>query len=247
MLEGSELTGEPGTAPLDPSRKGFRSIEQTTVTLDMLTAREDVRQFVESANQALRAMGFTEHGERHVRLVATVARHVLVELRYSPREADLAEIAGYLHDIGNIAGRSHHGQTSALLAFPILREEGMSAQEIAVVLGAIGNHEEEYGEAISPVSAALILADKSDVHRSRVQTQDPAEYDVHDRVNAAVQRSELAVDPKGRLIVLELEIDDSITPMDYFEIFLTRMIMCRRAAEVLQCRFGLTANGQRLL
>ncbi len=192
-------------------------------------------------------MGYTEHGERHVRLVAAVARRVLLELDYPERDADLAEIAGYLHDIGNIAGRSHHGQTSALLAFPILREEGMSAQEIAVVLGAIGNHEEEYGEAISPVSAALILADKSDVHKSRVQTEDPAQYDVHDRVNAAVQRSELVVEKDARLIVLELDIDESITPMDYFEIFLTRMVMCRRAAEILQCRFSLTANGQRLL
>ncbi len=206
-----------------------------------------MRQFVESANRALRAMGYTEHGERHVRLVAGVARRVLLELGYAQREAELAEIAGYLHDIGNIAGRSHHGQTSALLAFPILREEGMPPQEIAVVLGAIGNHEEEYGEAISPVSAALILADKSDVHKSRVQTEDPAEYDVHDRVNAAVQRSDLVVDPLARLIVLQLEIDDSIAPMDYFEIFLSRMVMCRRAAEVLHCRFGLTANGQRLL
>ncbi|MDA8345196.1 MAG: HD domain-containing protein [Thermaerobacter sp.] len=222
-------------------------VERTVVTLEVLTAREDVRQFVESANGALRAMGYTEHGERHVRLVAKVARRVLLELGYSHRDADLAEIAGYLHDIGNIAGRSHHGQTSALLAFPILREEGMSPKEIAMVLGAIGNHEEEYGEAISPVSAALILADKSDVHRSRVQTEDPAEYDVHDRVNAAVQRSDLVVDPQSRLIVLQLDIDDSIAPMDYFEIFLSRMVMCRRAAEVLNCRFGLTANGQRLL
>lgn len=217
------------------------------VTLENVSSREDVQQFVEAANNTLRAMGYTEHGRRHVGLVAKVAHRVMLELDYSQREAELAAIAGYLHDIGNLMGRSRHGQGSALLAYPILRELGMPSQEIAVVLGAIGNHEEEFGEAISPVSAALILADKSDVHVSRVQTEDPQKYDEHDRVNAAVHRSRLVIDAGARLITLQLEIDDSITPMDYFEIFLSRMMMCRRAAEVLQSKFSLTANGQRLL
>jgi len=192
-------------------------------------------------------MGYTEHGTRHVGLVAKIARRVLRELDYPEREGELAAIAGYLHDIGNIAGRSHHGQSSAMLAYPILRELAMPPEEIALVLGAIGNHEEEYGEAVSPVSAALILADKSDVHITRVQTEDPGLYDEHDRVNAAVRRSQLLVDKALGVITLALEIDETISPMDYFEIFLSRMVMCRRAAEVLHCRFSLTANAQRLL
>lgn len=207
----------------------------------------EVTAFVQAANQAMRAMGYTEHGERHVRLVAKAARRILKELEYPEREAELAAIAGYLHDVGNMVGRAHHGQASALIVLPILTRLGMPSEEVATVLGAIGNHEEEYGEAISAVSAALILADKSDVHVSRVQTEDPAQYDEHDRVNAAVKRSVLEVDRTARVITLQLEIDDSIAPMEYFEIFLSRMVMCRRAAEVLQCRFGLRANGQRLL
>ncbi len=217
------------------------------VTLETIAGRQDVHEFVLAANAALRAMGYTEHGTRHVGLVAKIARRVLTELGYPERDAELAAIAGYLHDIGNIAGRNHHGQSSAMLAYPILREAGMPSDEIALVLGAIGNHEEEYGEAVSPISAALILADKSDVHISRVQTEDPAQYDEHDRVNAAVRRSQLVIDREAAVITLALQIDDSISPMNYFEIFLSRMVMCRRAAEVLHCRFSLTANEHKLL
>lgn len=217
------------------------------VDLKQLIEVPEVTAFVQAANLAMRAMGYTEHGERHVRLVAKAARRVLLELKFPERDTELAAIAGYLHDIGNMVGRSHHGQASALIALPILTRLGMPPEECATVLGAIGNHEEEYGEAISPVSAALILADKSDVHESRVQTEDPAQYDEHDRVNAAVKRSVLEVDEPTRMITLQLEIDDSISPMEYFEIFLSRMVMCRRAAEVLRCRFGLRANGHRLL
>lgn len=233
-----------------PPRRPFASGRCVRIAVDLeeITQQPEVIAFVRAANQAMRAMGYTEHGERHVRLVAKAARRVLAELGYAERETELAAIAGYLHDVGNMIGRSHHGQASALMAMTILKGLGMPPDEIATVVGAIGNHEEEYGEAISPVSAALILADKSDVHVSRVQTEDPAQYDEHDRVNAAVKRSVLEIDKEQRLITLQLEIDDnSVSAMEYFEIFLSRMVMCRRAAEILNCRFGLRANGQRLL
>ena len=164
------------------------------------------------------------------------------------REAVLAAIAGYLHDLGNSINRLDHGIASALLSQHILERLGMGPDEYAEVMCAIGNHEEEYGEAVSPLAAAVILGDKSDVHRSRVRVIDPETDDIHDRVNMATTRSFLAVDAELRTITLELEIDtDIIQVMQYFEIFLDRMVMCRRAAEFLGCRFGIVINGTRLL
>ena len=173
---------------------------------------------------------------------------MLLQLGYPSRMAELAAIAGYLHDIGNGISRLDHGIGAALLSRHILERLGMGPNEYAEVMCAIGNHEEEYGQALSPLAAAVILGDKSDVHRSRVRVIDPETEDIHDRVNMATTRSSVAVDADAHTITLELDIDtDIIQVMQYFEIFLDRMVMCRRAAEFLGCRFGIVINGTRLL
>jgi metal-dependent HD superfamily phosphatase/phosphodiesterase len=160
----------------------------------------------------------------------------------------LAAIAGYLHDIANMVNRFNHGGTGALMAYSILSRFGVQPEEIALIISAIGNHEEERGQAVNHVAAALILADKSDVHRSRVTNTDFATFEIHDRVNYAAQKSSVTVDKDRRTITLNISIDHSICPvMEYFEIFLDRMVMCRRAAEFLQCRFGLVINNNELL
>lgn len=218
------------------------------VTLEEVKRDPEVDAFISQGNEHLGALGYTEHGHRHLGLVANIGHNVLARLGYPERLAELASIAGYLHDIGNVISRQNHGQAGALLSYNILRRLGMEAGEMALVLGAIGNHEEEYGQAVNPVAAALILADKSDVHRSRVRNREPATFDLHDRVNYAVQHSFLRVDEKHKTITLELEIDVDISkPGEYFEIFLTRMMMCRRAAAFLGCQFGLVINQTRLL
>lgn len=199
-------------------------------------------------DQLLGAMGYTEHGSRHSNWVASVAYNVLVRLGYSEREAELASIAGFLHDIGNVAGRHRHEQTGALLARDILLRLGLPFAEVGTIMGAIGNHEEEVGQVVSNVAAALQLADKSDVHRTRVRNPEIAAFDIHDRVNYAVEHSFLRVDERKKTVALELTIDTAISPvMDYFEIFLSRMSLCRRAATFLGARFELEVNGQRLL
>ena len=218
------------------------------VTLDVVRRDDEVQVFVRKANENLGVLGYTEHGPRHCGLVADIAENVLLRLGYPQRMAELAAIAGYLHDIGNGINRLDHGIGAALLSRHILERLGMSAEEYAEVMCAIGNHEEEYGQAVSPLAAAVILGDKSDVHRSRVRVIDPDTDDIHDRVNMATTRSFLAVDAEQRTITLELEIDtDIIQVMHYFEIFMERMKMCRRAAEFLGCRFSIVSNGTRLL
>jgi metal-dependent HD superfamily phosphatase/phosphodiesterase len=218
------------------------------VTIDQILENPQVTTFIAKANEHLGAMGFTEHGFRHARLVSNIAGYILKELSYPPRQVELAEIAGYLHDIGNVVARSDHGQSGAMLASQLLFSMGMPADEIATIIGAIGNHEEEEGQPVSPVSAAVILADKSDVHRSRVRNRDVATFDIHDRVSYAAVESKIEVDAERKNIILNLTIETEICPvMDYFEIFLTRMIMCRRAAELLDCRFRLLINGAKLL
>lgn len=218
------------------------------VTLDQVRAHPLVAAFVRASNEHLAAQGFTEHGQRHAQLVSRVSYNVMTHLGRPRREAELAAIAGYTHDIGNAVARESHGQIGAAILVRVLVELGMDPCEIAVVAGAVGNHEEEVGQPVNPVSAALILADKSDVHRSRVQNTDVARFDIHDRVNYAVQKSFLRVGEPQGVVRLELEVDTSIVPlMEYFEIFLSRMLMCRRAAEFLGCRFQLEMNGVRLL
>lgn len=219
----------------------------TGLTLDEVKRDPEVEAYVNKANEYTGAIGYTEHGTRHANLTASIAYNTLKRLGYPEREAQLAAIAAYLHDIGNLVGRVNHEYSGAVLANTILDRFGMDPVERAVVMGAIGNHEERGGEPVSPVGAAVILADKSDVHRSRVRNPDPTTFDIHDRVNYAVEHSFLRVDEKNKRIMLELTIDTKLSQvMEYFEIFLGRMQMCRRAAEVLDCKFKLTINGAQL-
>ncbi|MDA8235960.1 MAG: HD domain-containing protein [Clostridia bacterium] len=220
----------------------------SVITLEEIKKSQIVEAFIMKSNEALGALGFTEHGFRHLNLVSKIARNILERLEYPQRDQELAAIAGYMHDIGNVVGRVDHWQTGAIMAFKILIDMGMAPDEVAIVVGAIGNHDEKNGVPITAVSAALILADKADVHRSRVRNQDFATFDIHDRVNYAVEHSFLRVDREKRAITLELSIDIEIVPvMEYFEIFITRMVLCRRAADFLGCRFELVINGAKLL
>ncbi len=218
------------------------------VTLDEVKRDPEVDAYIIKANEYTGAIGYTEHGSRHANLTASIAYNTLKRLAYQEREAQLAAVAAYLHDIGNLVNRINHEHTGAVLANEILLRLGMDPVERAVVMGAIGNHEEKGGEPVSPVGAAVILADKSDVHRSRVRNPDPTTFDIHDRVNYAVEHSFLRVDEKSKTISLELTIDTKLSQvMEYFEIFLSRMVMCRRAAQFLSCEFKLQINGAKLL
>jgi len=208
----------------------------------------DVSEYLKKSDELLEAIGYTEHGTRHSKLVATISHNILSRLNFSSREQELAAIAGYLHDIGNLVNRDRHSQIGAIIAFNLLSNLGMPADEIGVIMSAIGNHEEEVGIPVNPISAAVILADKSDVHRTRVRNPKMVSFDIHDRVNYAVTHSFLDVDEEKAVITLDLKIDTEISPvMEYFEIFLSRMAMCRRAAKILNCNFQLVANGVRLL
>jgi metal-dependent HD superfamily phosphatase/phosphodiesterase len=214
-----------------------------TVTFEQVRSDPEVQAFIKKADENLGQLGYTEHGTRHAHLVSSIAENILLRLGRPKREAELAAIAGYLHDMGNGISRLDHGIAAALLAQSVLRRRGMPVEEYVEVMCAIGNHEEEYGEAVSTISAALILGDKSDVHKSRVRVLDPAAFDMHDRVNFASKKSFVNVDAEAKTITLELEIDTSSSSvMEYFEIFLSRMVMCRRAAEFLGCRFSLVIN-----
>ncbi len=218
------------------------------VTFQTIKADPEVRTYIVKAQEMLSAIGFTEHGLRHVGLVAHRAMKLIEDMGRPERRRELAGIAAQLHDIGNLVNRHDHGQTSALLAHTILTRLGMEPDEIAEVMAAIGNHEEEYGNPVNDLAAALILADKSDVHRSRVYNREIATFDIHDRVNYAVTHSDLVAVPEEKKIRLMLEIDTSIIAiMEYFEIFLVRMVMCRRAAQFFGCKFELVINDTRLL
>jgi len=203
---------------------------------------------VAEADRQLAVLGYTEHGPRHARLVAKNARSVLVALRAEERLTELAAIAGYLHDIGNVVSRDKHERISALLARDILLRLGMDYREAAQIMAAIGNHDENGGSPVSEVSAALILADKADVHKSRVRNPGLIKFDIHDRVNYAVKRSALTVRSEDRGIRFDLTVDTSVSSvMEYFEIFLSRMVISRRAADFLKCHFELVINGARLV
>ena len=218
------------------------------ITIEDVKRNPETIAFVDATNKYLGEIGYTEHGQRHADLASNIAHNILSHLEYKDPLPELAAIAGYLHDIGNFISRTAHGVSGAILAMDILDEEGMAPEEIALVISAIGNHEEEIGDPVNPVCAALILGDKSDVHRSRVRNPNMATFDIHDRVNFAAERSFLKVDKKKRLITLSLTIDTSISQvMEYFEIFLSRMIICRRAAEYLKCKFELVINNTKLL
>ncbi len=216
------------------------------ITIEQVRSDPEVITFLQMANESLKALGYTEHGQRHAGLVGNIAENTLERLGYPQRDHELANIAGYLHDIGNVIHRENHAQSGALMANRILERMGMLAEERAVVMNAIGNHEEERGFAITPISAALIIADKADVHRSRVQNPDMAAFDIHDRVNYATTRSFVRALRDEQVVALELEIDTNYAQViEYFEIFLDRMTMMRQAVEFLGCDFQLIVNDVR--
>ena len=218
------------------------------ISIDEVKRNHKVKTYIQRADESLSALGFTEHSFAHVTLVAEKAKEILTDLGYPQRDAELAEIAGYLHDIGNVINRIEHAQSGAVMAFRILDEMGFDPDDVATVVTAIGNHDESTAFPVNHVAAALILADKCDVRRSRVRVKDHQKFDIHDRVNYAVGRSSVKVNDEKTEIALRLEIDTSVcTVTDYFEIFIDRMILCRKAAEALGLKFGLKINGQRLM
>ena len=220
----------------------------STTTLNEVKKHPLVVSLMEGANRYLGVIGFTEHGHRHASLVSNIAQNVLTHLKYTERMAELAAVAGYLHDVGNVISRVDHGISSSNIAIMVLRDLNVDPNEITEIVGAIGNHEEEFGDPVSAIAAALILADKSDVHRSRVRNPNMVMFDIHDRVNYAAEKSFLRVDAEKRIISLELTIDTTISQvMEYFEIFLSRMVISRRAAKFLECNFSLVINDNKLL
>ncbi|MBV6457512.1 MAG: hypothetical protein HONBIEJF_00624 [Fimbriimonadaceae bacterium] len=220
------------------------TVETKVVTLKDVKSNVIVKQLIDGANDVMKAMGYTEHGHRHVGVVSSITKYLLEALERPPREVELGQIAAYLHDIGNVINRIDHPISGAGLSYQILHEMGMPPLEIAPILGAIGNHEELVGSPVSLVSAVLIVADKSDVHFSRVQNPIFETFDIHDRVNYAVQRSRVNLRLEDHIVELKLEIDTSFaTVMEYFEIFLSRMVMCRRACDTFGYRFALEVNG----
>jgi len=226
-----------------------RSESGQLVTLDMVRSSAEISCYLEGADQQAVLKGYTEHGLRHANLVSTVTHGILMQLQVAPRRAELGAIAGYLHDVGNLVGRSGHHSTGGAIAMGLLQRLGMPPQEIVDVVAAISNHDEGDGEPVSDISAALILADKSDVHRSRVRNPNPASFDNHDRVNYAARRSYVRVDAKRRVIAYDLSIETESLPggvLDYFEIFLPRMLMARKAAQFLKCQFELIINNTRV-
>ncbi len=230
---------------IDPGSSG---VPGRVLTLDDIKRDREVEAYIAKADEYTGAIGYTEHGLRHANLVASIASNILRRLDRGEQAVQLAAIAGFLHDIGNLVGRVNHEHTGALLASRILCRLGMGPRDMAIVMGAVGNHEEQTGDPVSEVGAALIISDKSDVHRTRVRNPDPTTFDIHDRVNYAVEHSFLRVTDQTRTITLELTIDTRISQvMEYFEIFLPRMVMCRRAAKLLGCEFKLQINGTKLL
>ena len=218
------------------------------VTYEDLRKNAEINTYITRADESLSALGFTEHSFPHVCRVAEMAGETLGILGYGAHEIELAKTAAYLHDIGNLVNRVDHSQSGAVMAFRLLDHMDMDAADIATVVTAIGNHDEGTGVPVNAVAAALILADKSDVRRSRVRNRDAAAFDIHDRVNYSVERSALRVDPAEKTARLELTVDTGFgSVMDYFEIFMKRMVLCRRAAERLGLRFQLTINGQQLI
>ena len=204
----------------------------------------EILEYLKLADEHLAAIGFTEHGIRHASKVGNWARAVLADLNYPAVDCELAQVAGYLHDIGNFICRTDHGQTGAAVLYVMLKRFDLAPRQLGLILSAVGNHEEQYGQVFNPICAAVVLADKADVHRSRVRDYDPSKGDIHDDVNYAVTKSELLVDADLREVKLVLEIDSSIASvMDYFEIFLERMVMCRSASKFLGCEFNIVCNG----
>ncbi|MDD6188179.1 MAG: HD domain-containing protein [Clostridiales bacterium] len=218
------------------------------LTYEEIKNNETIRTYIRKADQSLVALGFTEHSFAHVTLVAENCGYILKTMGYSDHEVELGKIASYLHDIGNIVNRLDHSQSGAVMAFRILDNLDMPPEDIAEIVTAIGNHDEGTGTPVSPIAAALILADKSDVRRSRVRNPDTTSFDIHDRVNYSVTKSQLKINEEKTLIKLKLSVDPHYgSVMDYFEIFMQRMILCRKAAEFLGLQFKLIINEQQLI
>ena len=221
--------------------------ESKEIIYRQIKKNEEINLLIERGNQVLNSLGYTEHSRKHAAKVAETAGKILTDLGYSEKEIRLSKIAGYMHDIGNSINRHDHAHTGALMAYGILKDLGMPLTDAITVATAIGNHDEATGTAVDVVSAALILADKTDVRRNRVQNQTIANFDIHDRVNYAALTSVLEVKREKQVIQMDLVLDDEMcSVMDYFEIFLERMMMCKRAAEVLGCKFKLVANGNKV-
>lgn len=219
------------------------------VTFEEIRNNEEINTYIRMADESLKALGYTEHGKAHIGMVVDRAAYVLTSLGYPAREVELVKIAGYMHDIGNLVNREGHSQSGAIMAFRILENLGMPPSEVAKIVTAIGNHDEGTGVPVSELAAALILADKSDVRRSRVRDRFGSDkFDIHDRVNYSVSDSSLTVDKERKTVRLALTVDTRYSPiMDYFRIFMERTNLCRRAAEELSLRFELWINGQQLV
>lgn len=218
------------------------------ITLKYIKENQELDSLIRGAQKQLNAIGYTEHGHRHISIVSKRAGDILEKLGYPERTVELARIAGYMHDIGNCVNRVDHAHSGAIMAYNILKEMEMPVDERIEIMMAIGNHDENTGTAISDISAALILADKSDVHRDRVVNKNLSTFDIHDRVNYAVTNAELEIDEKERKIILNLTIDTNICPvLDYFEIFMQRTMMSKYAAKYLKVWFELVINGTKLL
>ena len=218
------------------------------ITFEEIKQDPAIRTYIKKADESLINLGFTEHSFAHVGLVAANSKYILETLGYSPREVELVQIAAYLHDIGNLVNRIDHSQSGAVMAFRILDNLDCDPGEIATIVTAIGNHDEGTGLPVNAVAAALILADKSDVRRSRVRNPDPASFDIHDRVNYSVKKAQLKINEEHTLIKLKLSVDTRYgSVMDYFEIFMQRMLLCRKAAEKLGLQFKLMINEQQLI
>ena len=218
------------------------------ITLNEIKQNKAIQTYIKKADASLGELGFTEHSFAHVGMVAANCRYILETLGYEQRTVELAEIAAWLHDIGNLVNRVEHSQSGAVMAFRLLDQMGMDPEEVAEIVTAIGNHDEGTGRPVSPLAAALILADKSDVRRSRVREQEGKELDIHDRVNYSVRKAELKINEAKTLIKLKLTVDTRYgSVMDYFEIFMERMILCRKAAERLGLQFKLMINEQQLV
>lgn len=213
-----------------------------------LKENKEIKALIEKGNSNLGVLGYTDHSQAHAALVANRTADILKKLGYKKSRIELAKMAGYMHDIGNAINRSHHAEYGAILAYDILKETDMDEKDRLTIVSAISHHDESTGVALDDVSAALIIADKTDVRRNRVREKPKANFDVHDRVNYAVTKSDLEILPEKKLIVLSLEIDEKICTMyEYFEIFLGRMMMCRKASEILGVKFRLQVNGNKVL
>ena len=218
------------------------------ITYSDIKNNESIKTYIKKADESLKALGYTEHSFAHVGLVASRAEYILKTLGYSEHTVELVKIASYLHDIGNIVNRREHSQSGAVMAFRILDNLDMDADDIATIVTAIGNHDEGEGEAVNEVAAALILADKSDVRRTRVRNSDMTKFYIHDRVNYSVYESNIEINKEKREIALKLKIDTEISSvMNYFEIFLARMLMCKRAGARLGLTFKLIINEQEII